>query len=88
MKLVLMAGAGNTFAVIDARAQPLPDDLPELARRLCAEAWEGKPATLDGLLVVQGGDEASACRMVIYNADGSRPEACGNGLRCVAKFAR
>jgi diaminopimelate epimerase len=26
--------------------------------------------------------------MVIHNADGSRPEACGNGLRCVARFAR
>jgi diaminopimelate epimerase len=28
------------------------------------------------------------CRLVIHNADGSRPEACGNGLRCVARFAR
>src|SRR6185436_7832321 len=31
-----------------------------------------------------GGD----CAMVLYNADGSRPETCGNGLRCVAKLAR
>ncbi len=88
MKLVVMAGAGNTFAVLDARTQALPEDLPELARRLCAEAWAGKPPTLDGVLVVLAGEEGSACRMVIYNADGSRPEACGNGLRCVAKFAR
>ncbi len=88
MKLSVLAGAGNTFAVFDARTQVLPEDVAELARRLCAEPWEGKPSTLDGVLLVSAPVEGGACRMVIYNADGSRPEACGNGLRCVAKFAR
>lgn len=82
-----MAGAGNSFALLDAR-QGEPADGAELARELCARAWPSRIPTLDGLLVVSEGSEGAACRMVIYNADGSRPEACGNGLRCVAMFAR
>ena len=31
-------------------------------------------------------DEANACRMEMYNADGSRGQMCGNGLRCLAKY--
>jgi diaminopimelate epimerase len=87
MKIHVMAGAGNTFAVVDAEKEPLGDDPAFLARRLCATAWEGKIPALDGLLVVSK-SAAADCRMRIYNADGSSPEACGNGLRCVAKFAR
>jgi diaminopimelate epimerase len=36
----------------------------------------------DGVVVVEVGADAEA-RMIVYNADGSRPEMCGNGLRCV-----
>lgn len=42
---------------------------------------------LDGLLQLLPPSEGGACRMVIHNIDGSRSEACGNGLRCVAKLA-
>lgn len=83
-----MAGAGNSFALWDARALGEPADAVALARELCERTWPGAQATLDGLLVVSPGTEGAACRMTIYNADGSRPEACGNGLRCVARFAR
>lgn len=82
MNLILMSGAGNTFAMIDGFAHDLPRDLPGLARAACREI----ETKLDGLLIatkpVFGGD----CAMVVYNADGSRPETCGNGLRCVAKL--
>lgn len=88
MRLRVMAGAGNSFAVVDTRSQALPDDLPGLARSLCARAWEGRLPALDGLLLVSPGTAGGDCRMKIYNSDGSSPEACGNGLRCVAKFAR
>ncbi|MCY3000649.1 MAG: diaminopimelate epimerase [Planctomycetota bacterium] len=88
MKLTLMAGAGNSFALWDARALGEPRDAAEVARELCERTWPGASATLDGLLVVSPGTDGAACRMTIFNADGSRPEACGNGLRCVARFAR
>lgn len=82
MRVTVMSGAGNTFAVIDGFSGPLPRDLPGIAR---AAARDIVPK-VDGLLVaarpVFGGD----CAMVLYNLDGSRPETCGNGLRCIAKY--
>lgn len=89
-----MAGAGNTFAVVDGERESLPSDPSGLAKRLCepGRRWSRHLPRLDGVLVVTGGsrpsDAGADCRMTIYNSDGSRPEACGNGLRCVARFAR
>ena len=80
MRLDLYAGAGNRFALAEASGgEPT---WAELAREVCARELFGG-ARPDGLLVVR---EAAGTdtRMEIYNADGSRPEACGNGLRCVA----
>ncbi|MCC7011703.1 MAG: diaminopimelate epimerase [Planctomycetes bacterium] len=87
MKLRVLAGAGNTFAVVDGTTETLPADVAGVARRLCARGWRGELPALDGMLVVTRSAGAD-CRMKIYNADGSSPEACGNGLRLVAKFAR
>lgn len=73
-------GLGNDFVVIEAeseRAVPV-----ELARRLCDRRL-GIGA--DGVLLVLPGKTAGTDgRMVVINADGSVPEMCGNGLRCVA----
>lgn len=87
--VAIMAGAGNTFAVLDAReAQPF-GERAELARRWCARPpGESGLRTLDGVLFVEPGSNDADCRMVVHNADGSRPQTCGNGLRCVARFAR
>lgn len=41
----------------------------------------------DQILVVESSKSAD-CRMLIYNADGSQVEMCGNGIRCVAEFLR
>jgi diaminopimelate epimerase len=73
-------GLGNDFIVIDAARQ---EDLPiETARRLCDRR---RGIGGDGvLLVLPGDDPAHAGRMVVINADGSIPEMCGNGIRCVA----
>lgn len=87
MNLAIMAGASNVFAVVDAESEKLPRDLAQLARRLCQPNQFESAEKLDGLLLVSRSARAD-CRMVIYNADGSRAEACGNGLRCVAMFAR
>jgi diaminopimelate epimerase len=79
---VLLSGAGNTFGVLHAEDAPRDEAArAELAREVCAER------DLDGLLLVGPWSGADA-RMIVLNADGTRPEACGNGLRCAAAFAR
>ena len=101
MKLSILSAAGNAFAVLDTAAEGLPGDPASLARALCTDLGQplreqaragGLPQLegrdLDGLLLVLPPEGQADCRMVIHNADGSRPEACGNGLRCVARFAR
>lgn len=77
-----MSGAGNTFAMIDGFAGVLPRDLPGLACAMCRDV-EPK---IDGLLIATKPAFGGDCAMVLYNADGTRPETCGNGLRCVAKL--
>lgn len=76
-------GLGNDFLVLDARAWPESELTPALARTLC-DRHTGVGG--DGLLWVERGGPASL-RVVILNADGSRPEMCGNGVRCVAAAA-
>jgi diaminopimelate epimerase len=73
-------GLGNDFVVIDAQRRTAVD--PQLARRLCDRHF-GVGA--DGVLLVTPTSSAEAlARMTVINADGTRAEMCGNGLRCVA----
>ncbi|NUP10264.1 MAG: diaminopimelate epimerase [Polyangiaceae bacterium] len=69
-------GLGNDFIVVEH--QPSIDEI----RRLC-DRRRGVGA--DGVLVVER-EADRAPRMIVFNADGSRPEMCGNGLRCVAAY--
>lgn len=81
LPVTLMHGARNSFVVLDGRAQPR-DDYAALARAWC------DPRTgvgTDGLLVI-GAALGAAAEMRVYNADGSEPEMCGNGVRCVARY--
>ena len=73
-----MQGLGNDFVVL---AGPI-ELTPETIRKLCDRRF-GIGA--DGVLVVTAGDPVS---MGYWNADGSAAEMCGNGLRCVARYAR
>ena len=73
-----MSGAGNDFMVIDARGENL--DFSALAKRLCAETGA------DGFMAVDYSETADF-RLHFYNSDGSRGEMCGNGSRCICKFA-
>lgn len=73
-------GLGNDFIVVDAASEGALG--AEAARALCDRHF-GIGA--DGvLLVVPPLAAGSRARMVVLNADGSRPEMCGNGIRCVA----
>ncbi len=76
-----MEGAGNDFVLIDARAQRA--DWARLAPPMCDRHF-GIGA--DGVLVMENSEKA-IIRMRLFNADGSEAEMCGNGLRCVAKWA-
>ena len=80
MRFSKYEGLGNDFIVIDADALPEGAAPEQVAQALCDRHF-GIGA--DGVLVLSPSERARA-RMVIYNADGSRPEMCGNGLRCVA----
>jgi diaminopimelate epimerase len=82
LEFVKMQGLGNDFVVVDRReaGTPLP---AELAVRLC-DRHLGIGA--DGVLSIVPSDEA-ALAMHVTNADGSVAEMCGNGLRCVARWA-
>ncbi len=78
-----MHGIGNDFILIDAINQRLDDlDLNQLAIDLCDRNF-GIGA--DGLILVMNSDK-SDIKMRIFNADGSEPEMCGNGIRCFSKF--
>lgn len=82
MRITLMSGAGNTFAMLDGFTHDPPADPVRVARAACTEI-EPRP---DGLLIAARPTRGGDCAMILYNADGSRPETCGNGLRCVAKL--
>jgi len=76
-----MHGAGNDFVLLDGRNH-LPANVGPLAQ---AMANRRTGIGFDQLLVVRNG-EATSYAMEIWNADGSRAEMCGNGIRCFAKW--
>lgn len=78
MNIWYMNGAGNDFMVMDARGGKY--DFEALARKLCAET------KADGFMALDDTDQADF-RLHFYNSDGSRGEMCGNGARCICKFA-
>ena len=81
MKFTKMHGAGNDYVVIDARG--LEADWHSLARDMCHRRFG---VGSDGLLLVLPSDCADV-RMRMFNPDGSEAEMCGNGIRCLVKFA-
>ena len=80
---VKMVASGNDFVVVDNRNQKVKDPL-SFAREVCTP-HTGVGA--DGVLLVENSRKA-AFKMRIVNSDGSEAEACGNGFRCIALFAR
>jgi diaminopimelate epimerase len=87
LEFTKMNGAGNDFIVIDNRFYVFSDEeLSALARRYCPRRI-GVGA--DGLLALNAPQQEGAhYRMRYFNADGSRGTMCGNGARCLARFAR
>ena len=81
-----MSGAGNDFIVIDNRFYHFSaNEMAAMAPRLCARR---KGIGADGMLFMEGPTTGEAqFRMVYYNADGTEGTMCGNGARCLARYA-
>ncbi|MCX7019531.1 MAG: diaminopimelate epimerase [bacterium] len=84
MEFYKMSGAGNDFIVINN----LDLHVPEAGRRELFSKWcrRGLSVGADGVILIEPSDEADF-RMRYYNSDGGEAETCGNGSRCIARFA-
>jgi len=80
MRFSKLQATGNDFILVDARDMEL--DWAKLAQAMCRRHF-GIGA--DGLILVQDSELANV-KMRMFNPDGSEAEACGNGLRCFAKY--
>ncbi len=77
-----LSGAGNDFVIIDNRQNIIPEE-NNFVTRVCARRVS---VGADGVLLVEESDVADFL-MRYFNADGSEAETCGNGARCISKFA-
>ena len=83
MKFTKMQGCGNDYVYVNGFEERVSDsEKPELVRRL-SDRHFGIGG--DGVIFINPAAEADF-EMEMYNADGSRSEMCGNGIRCVGKF--
>ncbi len=81
---VKMQGNGNDFIVLDNRERRFSTgELSSMALTQCARR---SALGADGILVVEHSRETEYT-MRLFNADGSEGEMCGNGARCIARYA-
>ncbi len=80
-------GLGNDFLMLDGRSASDPDFVfgltPELVIELCDRRFG---VGGDGVILALPANNGGELRMRIFNADGTEPEMCGNGIRCLARF--
>ena len=85
MRFIKMQGAGNDFILLDNRDLSIPEaDYSSLAAELCQRRLS---IGADGLMLVLPPQEGGDIAMRFYNADGTKGEMCGNGARCIARYA-
>ena len=84
MEFWKLTGAGNDFVALDNR----DGHIAEEGRRERVAKWcrRGLSIGADGVLMIEPSATADF-RMRYYNSDGSEGETCGNGSRCIARFA-
>ncbi|WP_163102709.1 diaminopimelate epimerase [Peribacillus alkalitolerans] len=84
--LIKCHGSGNDFIIIDEYHQDIAfteEERALLAKGLCDR---NRSLGADGILFFQKSKKADA-RMRVFNSDGSEASMCGNGLRCIARYA-
>ncbi len=83
LRFTKMQGCGNDYIYVDGFAEQIDTDKkPELVRKL-SDRHFGIGG--DGVIFINPGKSAEF-EMEMYNADGTRAQMCGNGIRCVAKY--
>ena len=83
MKFTKMHGAGNDYVYINGFTEKIAqEDKPEWVRKVSDRHFG---IGSDGAIFINPSDVADF-EMEMYNADGTRSEMCGNGIRCVGKF--
>lgn len=82
LKFSKMHGTGNDYVYINSFEQTI--DNPSELSKMVSDRHFGIGS--DGLILVAPSDVADV-RMIMFNADGSEGKMCGNGIRCVAKYA-
>ncbi len=80
MNFTKMQGTGNDFILVET--SDMQRDWSPVARAMCDRHFG---VGGDGLILVLPSDKADF-RMRVFDADGSEAEACGNGIRCLAKY--
>ncbi|WP_108671496.1 diaminopimelate epimerase [Peribacillus acanthi] len=86
LNLIKCHGSGNDFLIIDEYHQDISfsdEERALLAKALCDRE---KSLGADGILFFQRSKKADA-KMRVFNSDGSEASMCGNGLRCIARYA-
>ena len=81
MKFTKMQGIGNDYVYVNC-LQETVENPSELAKKISDRHYG---VGSDGLIMINPSDKADF-EMEMYNADGSRGDMCGNGIRCVAKY--
>jgi diaminopimelate epimerase len=85
MKFMKIQGAGNDFIIINNMELKFrPERFPSIAKHLCKRKVS---MGADGLMAVDFPEGAADFRMHFYNSDGSIGEMCGNGARCISRYA-
>ncbi len=78
-----MHGAGNDYLYVDCFSREVPENAAELAQAVSHRHFG---VGGDGIIFICPSEVADV-RMQMHNADGSQAEMCGNGIRCLAKYA-
>jgi len=85
MEFTKMQGAGNDFIITNNMILKLPvERLSAIAKKVCQRKIS---LGADGLIVVDFPDGDADFKMRFYNSDGSIGEMCGNGARCISRYA-
>lgn len=81
MKFTKMQGLGNDYVYVNCFKETI-ENPTEMAKKVSNRNFG---IGSDGLIMINPSDVADF-EMEMYNADGSRSEMCGNGIRCVGKY--
>lgn len=83
IKFTKMQGCGNDYIYINGMTEHISEEKKSLFVRVASDRHFGIGG--DGVIFINASDVADF-EMEMYNADGTRAEMCGNGIRCVAKY--